>query len=106
MGNVTIRILARELQLSAATVSKALADSHEISQPTKKRVQEMAAALNYTPNPVDNLRMKVKGSYRSARLISPDAAAPFSSAPTFITGAIDLRIPQLSIYSVVVLDWK
>src|SRR5258708_13781831 len=59
MGNITIRILARKLQLSTATVSKALTDSHEISETTKKRVLALAAELNYTPNPyASSLRKK------------------------------------------------
>ena len=73
-------------------------------QPDRKRT--LVHLLNYTLDPVENLQMKVKGSYRAARLISPDAAASFASAPTFSTGEVDLRIPQLRIYSVVVLDWK
>lgn len=77
MGNVTIRILARQLQLSAATVSKALADSHEISVPTKKRVLEMAAALNYTPNPyASSLRRKKS---KTIAVILPEVADSFFS---------------------------
>jgi len=77
MGNVTIRILARELQLSAATVSKALADSHEISQSTKKRVLEMAAALNYTPNPyASSLRRKKS---KTIAVVLPEVADSFFS---------------------------
>jgi LacI family transcriptional regulator len=77
MGNVTIRILASQLQLSAATVSKALADSHEISGPTKKRVLEMAAALNYTPNPyASSLRRKKS---KTIAVILPEVADSFFS---------------------------
>jgi len=77
MGNVTIRILARHLELSAATVSKALADSHEISEPTKKRVLEMAAALNYTPNPyASSLRRKKS---KTIAVILPEVADSFFS---------------------------
>ncbi|RAJ35368.1 LacI family DNA-binding transcriptional regulator [Pedobacter cryoconitis] len=50
MENITIKVLASRLNLSATTISKALQDSHEISEPTKQRVRELAAALNYTPN--------------------------------------------------------
>ena len=77
MGNMTIRILAKELKLSAATVSKALADSHEISVPTKKRVLEMAAALNYTPNPyASSLRRKKS---KTIAVILPEVADSFFS---------------------------
>ena len=75
MENVTIRILARQLQLSAATVSKALADSHEISQATKKRVLEMAAAMNYTPNPYASSLRKKKS--KTIAVILPEVADSF-----------------------------
>lgn len=50
MENITIKVLASRLNLSATTISKALQDSYEISEPTKKRVRALAAELNYTPN--------------------------------------------------------
>lgn len=50
MSNVTIKLLAERLQLSTATISKALGDSHEISEGTKQRVLELAKKLNYIPN--------------------------------------------------------
>lgn len=54
---VNIKRLAQELNISIATVSKALNDSHEISLKTKNRVWDLAKALNYTPNPAaSNLR--------------------------------------------------
>lgn len=43
--------LAKELKVSVSTVSKALHDSHEISERTKKKVLEAALHLNYTLNP-------------------------------------------------------
>lgn len=56
-GEVNIKRLAQELNISIATVSKALNDSHEISLKTKTRVWALAKALNYTPNPAaSNLR--------------------------------------------------
>ncbi|MBL4676711.1 MAG: LacI family DNA-binding transcriptional regulator [Mucilaginibacter sp.] len=50
MGAITIKILAEKLNLSTATISKALSDSHEISVGTKQRVLQLARELNYTPN--------------------------------------------------------
>lgn len=47
---VTLKLLAQELGLSIATVSRALQDSHEVSGQTKDRVRALAAALNYQPN--------------------------------------------------------
>jgi LacI family transcriptional regulator len=50
MSSITIKFLAEQLQLSTATISKALCDSHEISEATKNRVQALAKELNYVPN--------------------------------------------------------
>ncbi|MBD1393402.1 LacI family DNA-binding transcriptional regulator [Mucilaginibacter glaciei] len=51
MGEITIKHLAETLNVSTATISKALRDSHEISNSTKARVFELAKSLNYRPNP-------------------------------------------------------
>ncbi|WP_113923137.1 LacI family DNA-binding transcriptional regulator [Cognataquiflexum aquatile] len=51
MTEVNIKYLAAKLKLSPSTVSRALNDSYEISQPTKDRVIAMAKELNYQPNP-------------------------------------------------------
>lgn len=46
----TLKELAKLLNISVSTVSKALNDSHEISENTKRRVNELAEKLNYKPN--------------------------------------------------------
>lgn len=51
-GLVTIKDLARELNISASTVSRALKDHPDISKETKRAVQELAQRLNYQPNAV------------------------------------------------------
>jgi LacI family transcriptional regulator len=51
MESVNIKKLAQLLNLSIATVSKALRDSYDISQETKERVMALAKELNYQPNP-------------------------------------------------------
>lgn len=72
MGNVTLRMLARELQLSTATVSKALTNSHEISEKTRQRVLNLAKELNYTPNPyASGLRNKKS---KTIAVILPEVA--------------------------------
>jgi LacI family transcriptional regulator len=59
MDKLTIKTLAKELQLSVSTISKALRDSHEISAKTKKKVLALAYELNYTPNPyASSLRIR------------------------------------------------
>lgn len=56
---VTLKQLAKELGVSVSTVSKALNDSFDIGQETKKRVLALAKEYNYTPNNVAvNLRSK------------------------------------------------
>lgn len=49
---VTIKDIAKELGLSTSTVSRALRDSYEISEETKKVVLEYAKKINYRPNPI------------------------------------------------------
>ena len=46
----TIKDMAKLLEVSPSTISKALSDSPEISPKTKKKVREMAKALGYVPN--------------------------------------------------------
>lgn len=46
----TLKNIAKELNVSVSTVSKALNNSNEISDLTKKRVQEYAKLKNYKPN--------------------------------------------------------
>lgn len=49
-NSVTLKNLAQQLDLSISTVSKALNNSSEISEETKKRVKEVASFNNYYPN--------------------------------------------------------
>ena len=50
MKRTTIKDLAKLLNLSTSTVSRALSDHPDISEATKKRVREIAAEFNYTTN--------------------------------------------------------
>lgn len=50
MPNMTLRDIAKALDLSVSTVSKALRDSYEIGDETKKRVMDYARANHYLPN--------------------------------------------------------
>ncbi|HWK04899.1 MAG TPA: LacI family DNA-binding transcriptional regulator [Puia sp.] len=49
---LTIKDIAKALNLSVSTVSKALRGSHEISGDTKKAVMAYASEHNYKPNPI------------------------------------------------------
>ena len=51
MENMNLKKLAKELNLSPSTVSRALRDSHEISQETKDRVKALAIKHGFQPNP-------------------------------------------------------
>lgn len=77
MKHVTIKALAKELNLSVSTISKALRDSYEISDDTKQRVLETAARLNYTPHPyASSLRGRQS---RNIGVVIPEVADSFFS---------------------------
>ncbi|HEX2606589.1 MAG TPA: LacI family DNA-binding transcriptional regulator [Flavisolibacter sp.] len=75
MKSVNLKELASHLNLSISTVSRALNDSYEVNDETKKRVQEMAAALNYQPNPYASSLRRQKS--RTIALIIPEIANNF-----------------------------
>lgn len=78
MGNITIKMLARELNLSTAAISKALRDSHEISSDTKQRVLALANKLNYVPNPYAGSLRKRKS--KTIAVVLPEVADSFFSS--------------------------
>jgi len=49
-SKLTIKDIAKELDVSISTVSKALKDSHEISIETRQRIKAFADFHNYKPN--------------------------------------------------------
>ncbi|HWK03258.1 MAG TPA: LacI family DNA-binding transcriptional regulator [Puia sp.] len=75
ISKVTISDIARELNITAATVSRALNDHPGIKDTTKKAVKEMATQLNYRHN-------KIASSLRSGKsnivgVIIPSAEISF-----------------------------
>lgn len=54
---ITLKQIARELDVSISTVSKALRNSSEISQDTREKVQAFAKFYNYKPN---NIALSLK----------------------------------------------
>lgn len=77
MSRVNIKVLADQLQLSVSTISKALRDSYEISDETKKKVLELANRLNYVPNPyASSLRRKKS---KTIAVVLPEVADNFFS---------------------------
>ncbi len=74
---ITLKDIARDLNLSTSTVSRALRDSYEISEKTKKKVLEYAKKHNYSPNQAAlNLRTK---QTRSIGVVIPTIANDFFS---------------------------
>jgi len=71
----TLKQIAKELGVSVSTVSKALNDSPEISDLTKKRVQEYAKLKNYKPN-VIGLNLKNR-STKTIGVIIPNILNSF-----------------------------
>ena len=60
---VTIHDIAKELNITAATVSRALNDTGRISENTRKRIKETASKFNYRPNSLaSSLRSGKSGS--------------------------------------------
>lgn len=54
---ITIKHIAKELDVSISTVSKAIKDSEEISLETRQKVQAFAKLYNYKPN---NIALSLK----------------------------------------------
>ncbi|ANH83535.1 LacI family transcriptional regulator [Niabella ginsenosidivorans] len=77
LGAITIKDIAKALELSASTVSRALRDSHEIGAETKKRIQDYAAANNYRPN-LAALSLR-KGRSKSIGIVLSNVANNFFS---------------------------
>src|SRR4051812_40879675 len=50
--NATIKDIARKLNISTSTVSRALRGQPDVSETTRKAVTELAAQLEYEPNKV------------------------------------------------------
>jgi LacI family transcriptional regulator len=72
-----LKTLAKELNLSISTVSKALRDSYEIGQETKNKVKALADKLNYEPNPfASSLRRKQS---KTIAVIIPEISNNFFS---------------------------
>lgn len=74
---VTLKQIAKELDVSISTVSKALRDSLEISEDTKEKVQAFAKLYNYRPN---NIALSLKNrKTKTIGVIIPDIVHHFFS---------------------------
>ena len=74
---ITIKDIAKALNLSTSTVSRALRGSYEINPETTRLVMEYAERMNYRPNPIA-LSLKENRS-RSIGVIIPEIANNFFS---------------------------
>lgn len=84
--NITIKDLARKLDVSASTVSRALKDHPDISEETKKAVKDLAKQLNYQPNTIAlSLR---QSKTNTIGVIIPEIAHFFFS--TVVSGIEDI----------------
>ncbi|HEU4471069.1 MAG TPA: LacI family DNA-binding transcriptional regulator [Flavisolibacter sp.] len=77
--SVTIKDIAKALNLSTSTVSRALRGSYEISTETKKQVLEYAEKINYRPNPIA-LSLKERRTRALGVVVSEIANNFFSQA--------------------------
>src|SRR6476659_1646101 len=72
---MNLKEIARQLNLSFSTVSKALRDSHEISEATKKLVRAKAKELNYEVNPFASSLRRQKS--KTIAVIIPEVVNDF-----------------------------
>jgi LacI family transcriptional regulator len=77
--SATIKDIAKALNLSTSTVSRALRGSYEISAETKKQVLEYAEKINYRPNPIA-LSLKERRTRAIGVVVSEIANNFFSQA--------------------------
>ncbi len=72
---ITLKDIARELDVSISTVSKALKNSEEISRDTKEKVQAFAKLYNYKPN---NIAISLKNKRtKNIGVVIPDIVHHF-----------------------------
>jgi len=89
-SKITLKELAKLLNVSVSTVSKALNDSSEISPKTVKRVKELAALHNYRPNPTAvNLKRNRTGNIA---VIVPNISNTFFAK---VLGGIEIEARKL-----------
>lgn len=81
---ITLKHIAKELDISISTVSKALKDSSEISEDTRKKVKAFAKLYNYKPN---NIALSLKNrKTKTIAVIIPEIVHHFF---TTVIGGIE-----------------
>ena len=93
---ITIKEIARELDVSISTVSKAMSNSSEISKDTIEKVQAFAKLYNYKPN---NIALSLKNKKtKNIAVIIPEIVHHFF---TLIISGIEKKANELG-YNVIV----
>lgn len=74
-SKITLKDIARELEVSISTVSKALKNSEEIGRDTKEKIQAFAKLYNYKPN---NIAISLKNKRtKNIGVVIPDIVHHF-----------------------------
>jgi LacI family transcriptional regulator len=95
---ITIRDIAKEAGVSVTTVSRVLNNRHDVSDETKKKVQEIIAQLGYSPNSI--ARGLVLQRTYTIGLAIPDISNPFFPQ---VAKGVQSRAKELG-YSVILFD--
>ena len=75
MDTINLKKLAKELNLSISTISKAFRNSYDINPKTKARILALAKELNYQPNPLASSLRTQKS--KTIAVIVPEIANSF-----------------------------
>ena len=86
VDTITIKDIAKALNLSTSTVSRALRDSYEINPETKRLVLDYAEKMHYRPNPIA-LSLKENRSQAIGVIVPEIANTYFSQAINGIEAA-------------------
>ncbi|WP_405412576.1 LacI family DNA-binding transcriptional regulator [Maribacter sp. Asnod1-A12] len=93
---ITLKDIARELDVSISTVSKALKNSKEISKETKERIKAFAKFYNYRPN---NIALSLKNKKtKNIGVVIPDIVHHFF---TTVFRGIEMYANQMG-YNVII----
>ncbi|KAA1248114.1 LacI family DNA-binding transcriptional regulator [Aquimarina sp. RZ0] len=93
---VTLKLIAKELDVSISTVSKALKDSAEISMDTRQKVKAFAKLYNYKPN---NIALSLKNrKTKTIGIIIPEIVHHFF---TTVIGGVE-KVANEKGYNVII----
>ena len=76
---VTIKDVAREANVSVATVSRALNGQHNVAEAVRRRIQDVAQRLRYTPHHA--ARSLSSRRTRTIGVVLPEVYGEFFSEP-------------------------